>query len=150
MRLLNAVRAVLPVFIALATTAQAQDPRSAQLTAYLSARAELGHLNGSVVVADSGRVLIDTAFGYANFELRVPNTRETRFRVASLTKQFTAMAVMMLHEDGSLNVHDTIGRYLDSLPDTWSGITVHHLLRHTSAACPRASGTRSRARRKGG
>lgn len=110
----------------------AQDPRVAALHDYLTASAALGRVNGSVLVAEGGKVLIDTAFGFANMELRVPNTPDTRFRVASVTKQFTAMAVVMLAETGKLKLSDPITRYLDSLPAEWSGITIHHLLRHVS------------------
>lgn len=113
-------------------TAHAQDPRTDRLREYLQAAAALGHLNGSVLVAEQGRVLTDSGFGYANMELGVRNTPDTRFRVASVTKQFTAMAIMMLAESGPLNVADPISRYFDSLPPEWSGITIHHLLRHTS------------------
>lgn len=115
-----------------ATLLEAQDPRLARLNEYLAAAASRGHVQGSVLVAEGGTVLIDTAFGYADMELRVPNTRETRFRVASLTKQFTAMAVMMLAEDGKLRIADPISRWLDSIPPEWSAITIHDLLRHTS------------------
>ena len=112
--------------------AHAQDPRADRLREYLTAAANLGHLHASVLVAEQGKVLIDTAFGFANMELEVRNTPDTRFRVASVTKQFTAMAVMMLAADDKLDLGDPISKYLDSLPPAWSGITIHHLLRHTS------------------
>ena len=109
-----------------------EDGRTARLREYLAAAAGLGQLNGSVLVAERGTVLIDTAYGFADMELGVRNTPETRFRVASVTKQFTAMAVVMLAQDGKLALGDPISKYLDSLPPSWSGITIHHLLRHTS------------------
>lgn len=115
-----------------AVPALAQDSRADRLREYFTAAANLGHFRGSVLVAEQGRVLMDTAFGFANMELGVRNTPDTRFRVASVTKQFTAMAVMMLAADGKLDIGDPIAKYLDSLPPSWSGITVHHLLRHTS------------------
>jgi D-alanyl-D-alanine carboxypeptidase len=108
------------------------DPRTARMREYLVAAANLGQLSASVFVAESGTVLIDTAFGFANMELGVRNTPDTRFRVASVTKQFTAMAVAMLAESGRLRISDSISRYLDSLPPEWAGITIHHLLRHNS------------------
>lgn len=110
----------------------AQDARVARLRQYLASAAAVGHLNGSVLVAERGKLLVDTAFGFANIELGVRNTPETRFRVASVTKQFTAMAIAMLAEEGRLAIADPISKHLDSLPATWSGITIHHLLRHTS------------------
>jgi CubicO group peptidase (beta-lactamase class C family) len=110
----------------------AQDPRIPEMQAYLTAAAERGHVQGAVLVAENGTVLIDTAFGYADMEHGIHNTPETRFRVASLTKQFTAMAIMMLATDGKLRISDPISRWLDSIPPAWSAITVHDLIRHTS------------------
>jgi CubicO group peptidase (beta-lactamase class C family) len=128
---LAALLALTPVSAGLGQTRTA-DPRSAKLLEYLTAAAALGHAQGSVLVAEGGTVLVDTAFGFANMELGVRNTPNTRFRVASVTKQFTAMAAVMLAEDGKLRLSDPISKYLDSLPPEWSGITIHHLLRHTS------------------
>lgn len=68
----------------------------------------------------------------ANYELDVPNTPNTVFRLGSLTKQFTAMAVMMLQERNKLNVQDSICKYLDNCPAAWQPITIRHLLTHTS------------------
>ncbi len=108
------------------------DPRVGQMREYLVAASALGHVQGTVLVAEDGTVLVDTAFGLANMELGVRNTPDTRFRVASVSKQFTAMAIAMLAESGRLRISDSISKYFDSLPPDWSGITIHHLLRHTS------------------
>jgi CubicO group peptidase (beta-lactamase class C family) len=116
----------------LSAGAGSQDPRVPRMREYLAAAAALGQVQASILVAEGGTVLVDTAFGFANMELGVRNTPDTRFRVASVTKQFTAMAVAMLAEDGRLRIADPIHRYLDSLPPEWAGITIHHLLRHTS------------------
>ncbi|HEX6644309.1 MAG TPA: serine hydrolase domain-containing protein [Gemmatimonadales bacterium] len=116
----------------LAMPVRAQDPRVPVLREYLAAAASLGHLNGSVLVAEDSVILVDTAYGFANMELGVRNTPDTRFRVASVSKQFTAMAVAMLAEEGKLAIGDPISKYLDSIPAEWAGITIHHLLRHTS------------------
>jgi len=110
----------------------AQDPRPARLREYLAAAAGLGQLNASVLIAERGTVLVDTGYGFADIEQSVRNTPDTRFRVASVTKQFTAMAIAMLAEEGKLALGDPISKYLDSLPPAWAGITIHHLLRHTS------------------
>ncbi len=118
-----------PVF---AQTTAPRDERPARMREYLAAAASLGQLNGSVLVAERGKVLIDTAYGFANMELGVRNTPETRFRVASITKQFTAMAVMMLAEEKKLSIADPISKWVDSVPPTWRALTVHQLLRHTS------------------
>lgn len=132
MPVIRVLSALLLLAWGIAAPAGAQDPRVARLHEYLAAAAHLGHLNGSVLIAERGTVLVDTAYGFANLELGVRNTRDTRFRVASVTKQFTAMAIVMLAQDGKLDLADPISRYVDSLPPSWNAITIHHLLRHTS------------------
>lgn len=131
MRLHSLLAAALLLATATAPT-QAQDRRVGQLRAYLKAAAGLGQLSGSVLVAERGRILLDTAYGFANRELGVRNTPNTRFRVASVSKQFTAMAIVMLAAEGRLHLTDPVARFLDSIPDSWSGVTLHHLLRHTA------------------
>src|SRR5690349_5864334 len=95
---------------------QAQDRRAAKLKRYLRAAAQLGQVNGSVLVAENGKILVDSGYGFANMELGVRNTPLTRFRVASVTKQFSAMAAVMLAHDGKLDLADPISKYLDSIP----------------------------------
>lgn len=124
--------AIVAILVAAAKPDSSDDPRIALMLHYLDAAARLGHLNGAVLVAEQGHILIDTAYGYANREQHTLNTPDTRFRVASVTKQFTGMAVRMLASDGKLNVSDPISRWLDSLPATWDAITVDQLLHHTS------------------
>jgi CubicO group peptidase (beta-lactamase class C family) len=132
MLLLRALSVLLLLAWATASPAAGQDRRVARLREYLTAAANLGQLNASVLIAERGTVLADTAYGFADMELGVRSTPGTRFRVASVTKQFTAMAIVMLAEDGKLDLGDPISKYLDSLPPSWSAITIHHLLRHTS------------------
>jgi CubicO group peptidase (beta-lactamase class C family) len=119
--------------VALFTTPlQAQDRRVLRLKTYLRAAASLGQLNGSVLVAENGKILVDSGYGFANMELGVRNSPLTRFRVASVTKQFASMAAVLLAHDGKLALGDPITKYIDSLPAEWNGITVHDLMRHTS------------------
>lgn len=68
----------------------------------------------------------------ANLEYDVPNNPQTKFRIGSITKQFTAMAVLILQERGKLNLQDSICRYVADCPAAWQPITIHHLLTHTS------------------
>jgi CubicO group peptidase (beta-lactamase class C family) len=114
------------------TSLQAQDRRIATMKRYLRAAAQLGQLNGSVLVAEKGKILVDSGYGFANMELGVRNTPLTRFRVASVTKQFSAMAAMMLAHDGKLALTDPIATYLDSIPADWGKVTVRDLIHHTS------------------
>jgi CubicO group peptidase (beta-lactamase class C family) len=79
-----------------------------------------------------GRPVYMRGYGLANLELNVPATPATVYEIGSITKQFTATAVMMLVEEGKIGLDDPISKYLDGLPDSWSGVTVRHLLTHTS------------------
>ena len=86
----------------------------------------------SVVVIRRGRVLLERAYGLADLEARTPAAPRTDFRLASLTKQFTAMAVMILAEQGRLNYDDPLARFLPSLPAHARDVTIRNLLNHTS------------------
>jgi D-alanyl-D-alanine carboxypeptidase len=91
------------------------------------------HLPGVAVAIDQGGRTVKLAgYGFANVELRVPVTAQTVFQIQSVTKQFTATAVMMLAEQGKLSVDATVATYLDGVPPSWNAITVRHLLTHTS------------------
>ena len=106
------------------------DALGREIDAYLSGLTTSNQFQGAVLVARDNRVII--ARGYGNADDGVPNTVQTRFRLASLTKQFTAAAVLALQNDGKLSVDDTICTYLDPCPDAWKAITIRHLLNHTS------------------
>jgi len=86
----------------------------------------------SVAVVQEGKVAKIRGYGLANVELAVPATAETVYQLASVTKQFTATAVMMLVEEGKIDLDETITRYLEGLPAAWGEVTVRHLLNHTS------------------
>jgi CubicO group peptidase (beta-lactamase class C family) len=114
-----------------AMTAAAQDG-AAKLDEYLSAATKLGRFSGSVLVARDGKVILSKGYGLASAELEVPNTPQTKFRLGSITKQFTATAIMQLQERGKLSVQDPVCKYLSDCPKAWEEITIHHLLTHTS------------------
>ena len=93
----------------------------------------LGQLDGSVLIADQGKVIYHQAFGLANREWDVRNTTGTVYRVASLTKQFTATLILQLAEQGKLRLEDKVGQYVPELaPDIGKRVTLHQLLNHTS------------------
>ena len=92
----------------------------------------------SVLVLRSGKVLLEKGYGYANLEHRVPNTPETKFRLGSVTKSFTALAILQLFDAGKLRLDDPIGKYLADAPHG-DQITVRHLLTHTSGVRSSAS-----------
>lgn len=92
----------------------------------------LERFNGSVLVAQHGTVLLSKGYGMANFEWMAPATADTKFRLGSITKQFTAMAVLLLEQQGKLKVDDAVCKYVDACPEAWKPLTLHHLLTHTS------------------
>ncbi len=86
----------------------------------------------ALAVMRDGKIVKAKGYGLANVELNVPVIPETIFQSGSTGKQFTAMAIMMLVEDGKLGLDDKISKYLPGAPETWKDITVRHLLTHTS------------------
>ena len=110
----------------------AADDTPAQIERYLRACVDAEQFSGSVLVVSEGQELVARGFGFANLEHRVPNTTKTKFRLGSLTKQFTAMAIMILAEQGKLALDDPLQKHLDGTPEAWDEITIHHLLNHTS------------------
>jgi CubicO group peptidase (beta-lactamase class C family) len=116
-------------------TASAPAPAAdvaANVDAYLQAQNRVGGFNGAVMVARNGVPIISKGYGWANAEWKVANTPQTKFRLGSITKQFTAAAVLQLQEQKKLTVQDPICTYLTPCPDTWKPVTIHHLLTHTS------------------
>ncbi len=87
---------------------------------------------GMVAVARDHQVIFQRGYGYANLEWQIPFTSDTRFRVGSLTKQFTATAILLLQQDGKLKTSDPISRFYPDSPAAWSSITLRNLLTHTS------------------
>ncbi|MDZ7283829.1 serine hydrolase [Sphingomonas sanguinis] len=102
------------------------------LDAYLLAAMRNEQFSGTVLLARNGTPVFVRSYGMANYELGVPNNSDTVFRLASVTKQFTALAVMQLQEQGKLKVDDPICRYLSDCPAAWAPITIRELLNHTS------------------
>jgi CubicO group peptidase (beta-lactamase class C family) len=102
-----------------------------RLEAYLKPFVETGNLTGTVLVARKGRVLFRHSYGMANYELQVPNSLETRFHLASVSKAFTAAAILQLQEQGRLSVADPLSRFVPDFPNA-GRITLDNLLTHTS------------------
>lgn len=91
-----------------------------------------GRFMGAVLVAREGRVLFNRGYGAASLELDVANTPLTKFRIGSLTKQFTAAAVLLLAQDGKLRLEDRVSAHWPQAPAAWRDITIFHLLTHSS------------------
>ena len=98
----------------------------------LTEMARGGNFTGSVLIAQDGKILFSKGYGLADRVHRIPNTPQTRFHLGSMTKQFTAMAILILQSKGKLSVQDPICDYILDCPKEWQDITIHHLLTHTS------------------
>ncbi|MFL5295616.1 MAG: serine hydrolase [Phenylobacterium sp.] len=88
--------------------------------------------SGAVLVAVDGKPVLREALGLANREWNVANTADTKFRLGSITKQFTATAILQLAEQGKLSTDDPLSKYYPEAPASWSKVTIKHLLTHTS------------------
>ncbi|GEP06061.1 serine hydrolase [Methylobacterium oxalidis] len=91
-----------------------------------------GLFSGAILVAHRGQPVLRRAYGLANREWDVPNTPETRFRVGSITKQFTAAAILKLAEAGKLSLDDPVARFYPQAPPAWERVTIRTLLNHSS------------------
>lgn len=89
-----------------------------------------GNFNGCVLVAENGKPIYEKSFGYVDFNTKKLLTNQTLFELASVSKQFTAMAIMQLHQAHKLDYEDDIKKYFPQIP--YSGITINNLLHHTS------------------
>lgn len=99
----------------------------------ISTYAEYGKFNGSVLVAEKGKIIYKKGFGLANMEWDIPNQPDTKFRIASITKLFTAMLIVQLAAEKKLDLHAPISTYLPDYPKSNGDlITVDHLRNHTS------------------
>lgn len=102
-----------------------------RLEAFLSQAAGSGFA-GSVLVARDGRILLHKGYGFSDRQRKRPVEAETPFWVASISKQFTAAAILKLAEQGRLSLEDPIARHFPDVPEDKRGITIHHLLSHTA------------------
>jgi len=100
--------------------------------AYIRSEAATHFFRGAILVGIDGKIVFEKAYGPADEEWDVPNSPRSKFRIASLTKQFTAACVLILQERGLLHVQEQISKYLDDVPPAWKGVTIHQLLTHTA------------------
>jgi CubicO group peptidase (beta-lactamase class C family) len=123
------LRGLLSFFI-LVVTCLAQD--AARMDEVVQSYVSKGQFMGSVLVARGGDVLFSKSYGSANLEWDILNTPATKFRLGSITKQFTAAAILLLEERGKLKIEDTVKTHMPDAPAAWDKITIFHLLTHTS------------------
>ena len=120
------------IFFVSSTYSFAQD-KAAKIDELMSLYHEYNQFSGSVLVAEKGEVIYKNGFGFANIEWDIPNEADTKFRLSSITKQFTSMLIMMLVEKGKIKLDAKISDYLtDYRKDPGEKITIYNLLTHTS------------------
>jgi CubicO group peptidase (beta-lactamase class C family) len=120
------------VLLAFAPMAFAQQ-KAKQIDDLMGRYVANGKFNGTVLVADNGKLVFKKGYGLANMEWNIPNAPDTRFRLGSITKQFTSMLIMQLVEQDKLRLEGKITDYLtDYSKEAGDKITIHHLLTHTS------------------
>jgi CubicO group peptidase (beta-lactamase class C family) len=138
-RLLESRRALLCAAVILAVCQQiavaqngARD-HAAKIQEYLETAHKYRLFNGTALVAENGKVIYKSGFGMANMEWSIPNAPDTRFRLGSITKQFTAVLTLQLVEQGKIKLDGKITDYLPEYrKDIGEKVTIHHLLTHTS------------------
>ena len=102
------------------------------LNNYIVTEMDYWDFSGVIRIIQNGQIIFETSRGYSNIEFGIKNTMETRFAVASVAKQFTAFAIMILYDKGKIRLDEKANRYLPSNMQLPSEITVHQLLSHTS------------------
>ncbi len=127
---------LLLTFCACGGVAAEQTPSDSDLARLADERVQFyvrqNKFTGAVLVARKGEPVFRKAYGMADREWDVPNTPETKFRLGSITKQFTAALILRLEEQGKISLEDPVSKYYPDAPKTWAKITIHHLLTHTS------------------
>ncbi len=135
MRRLFIVYAAVPLFFfAIGMQCQEVPLREAipRIETYLASEKAMQSFRGSVLVGINGKIVFEKGYGFADQEWNARNTPTTKFRIASLTKQFTAACILLLQERNQLSVQDRASKYVTGLPEAWQAITIHELLTHTS------------------
>jgi CubicO group peptidase (beta-lactamase class C family) len=110
----------------------AQDIDVARMDQIVQSYVTAKQFMGTVLVARNGQVLVDNGYGYSDLEWQIPDSPETKFRLGSMTKQFTAADILLLEERAKLSTDDLVKKYMPDAPAAWNKITIYNLLTHTS------------------
>lgn len=119
------------ILLLLASTCLAQDNVS-RMEQVVQSYVDSKQFMGAALVARDGKVLLSTGYGFANLEWGVANSPASKFRLGSITKQFTAACILLLEERGKLKVDDPVKKYMTDAPAAWDKVTIFNLLTHTS------------------
>ena len=124
------------VLVLFVNTFSAQTTADKQLAAkcdqLLSEQFKASETGGTALIAKKGQIIYKKAFGMANLELNIPMQADNVFRIGSISKQFTAVAILQLMEQGKLGLQDDITKFISDYPTHGHKITIEHLLTHTS------------------
>ena len=129
-------RALVPIALTIASLAlahsyAAQEP-TVRMEQIVQSYADSKQFMGSVLVAKDGKILLSKGYRSADLEWNIPDSPNTKFRLGSITKQFTAAAILLLEERGKLKIEDPVKKHMPDAPTAWDKVTIFHLLTHTS------------------
>ncbi|WP_293786689.1 serine hydrolase [uncultured Pedobacter sp.] len=119
------------LLLLISTNIYAQKASRASLDSVFTVMYNQNQFNGSVLVAEKGKVLLEKGYGFRDTLSRYPTNKNTIYELGSCSKQFTAAAIVLLHRQGLLQYDDAIDKYIPEL-QRWHDVTIYHLLRHTS------------------
>lgn len=126
----NKIISLLAAVLLLQTAAPAQKSRVALMDEFVAAKHKYHNFNGNVLVAEKGRVIYEKSVGYSDFKTRRLLSARSAFNLASISKMFTAAAVLLCRERGLLGIDDPLSKYFPEIP--YKGITIRQMLTHTS------------------
>jgi len=126
-------RKLFSLFVILLLSLQTAAVRADKVDDYVKAEMRKQRIPGlSLAVVKEGKIIKAEGYGLANVEHNIPARPETVFKIGSVSKQFIATGIMLLVQEGKIGLDDKVGKYLDGTPESWNGITIRHLLTHTS------------------
>ncbi len=132
---------ILGILLLCVISCKAQESIDARVDRYIKSEMQRHHIPGlSLAVMKDGKIIKAEGYGLANVELKVPARPDTVYKIGSVSKQLIAAGVLLLVEQGKVNLDDQISKYLEGTPETWKEITVRHLLTHTSGIVREAPG----------
>jgi CubicO group peptidase (beta-lactamase class C family) len=114
------------------THASFAQSKAEQMDKVITAYVANNQFMGSILVAQGDDIILNKGYGLANVEWNIPNSPTTKFRLASVTKQFTAASILLLEEQRKLKITDSVTKYFPNAPTAWRKITIFHLLNHSS------------------
>jgi len=126
-------RNTLSLFAVLLLLLQTAAVRADKVDDFVKAEMQKQRIPGlSLAVVKEGKIIKAEGYGLANVEHNIPARPDTIFKIGSVSKQFIATGIMLLVQEGKISLNDKVGKYLDGTPESWNGITIRHLLTHTS------------------